>query len=465
LRHALDWLRDELAPLFERKAAEYLKDPWAARNEYISVILDRSPENREKFFSHHATRELNEADKVAVLKLMELQRHAMLMYTSCGWFFDVLSGIETVQVIQYAGRAIQLAQCFFESDLESGFLERLANAKSNIPEHSDGRVIYGKFVKPAMVDWDKAFAHYAVSSVFEAYQPRERLFSFSFDTRERKVVEQGRAKLVMGTTTAISEITQETDTASYGALYLGEHHLTAGIKRFTDEQSYQAMLAELQGSVEHADFPEAIRLIDRHLGHSSYSLKSLFKDEQRRVLRQILAAMHEDLESRYRSIAERYTPLTTFLRDLSAPLPAALQTAVDYILHADIRREFEADPVNAERLRVLIAEAQARNRHLLDDELAFIIKRKLESVMSRLAQSPDDVDLLESVEITAALARSLPLELNLWRVRNLYWEFLQNAAPQYRDRARQGNEHARNWLERFSKLGDSLGFAAHDFQT
>ena len=103
-------LRDTLAPRYEEKARQFLKDPWAARDGYIDVILDRSPESVAKFFGKYAVRELNNDERITALKLLELQRHAMLMYTSCGWFFDELSRPEPVQVIQYAGRVVQLAQ-------------------------------------------------------------------------------------------------------------------------------------------------------------------------------------------------------------------------------------------------------------------------------------------------------------------------------------------------------------------
>src|SRR5580704_6828135 len=123
-----------LAARFEQKGKELLKDPWEARNDYIQVILDRSPENVDAFLARHAVHPLQEAEKVQTLKLLELQRHAMLMYTSCGWFFDELSGIESVQVIHYAGRALQLAgDLFSDPGLESAFLSRLAQAKSNLP--------------------------------------------------------------------------------------------------------------------------------------------------------------------------------------------------------------------------------------------------------------------------------------------------------------------------------------------
>src|SRR5262249_12135940 len=146
-----DWLRDEIAPAFETRAGELFKDPWTARDEYINVILNRRPENVDRYFAGHATRELTSEEKIFALKLMEMQRHAMLMYTSCGWLFDEVSGIETTQVIQYAARTVQLYEELFDDSIEPAFLERLAVAKSNIPEHRDGQTIYEKFAKPAMV--------------------------------------------------------------------------------------------------------------------------------------------------------------------------------------------------------------------------------------------------------------------------------------------------------------------------
>ena len=117
---ATDWRR-----FTNPRRGRFLKDPWAARDDYISVILDRSPENIAKFFGRHAPRALSEDEQVTALRLLEMQRHAMLMFTSCGWFFDEISGIETVQVIQYAARAIQLAKDLWPEDLEPGFLEIL----------------------------------------------------------------------------------------------------------------------------------------------------------------------------------------------------------------------------------------------------------------------------------------------------------------------------------------------------
>ncbi len=194
----LDWLRDTLAQKYEHAAGELLKNPWTARNEYINVVLNRSEENVERFLATHALRELNGDERVSVLKMLELQRHTMLMYTSCGWFFDEISGIETVQVMQYAGRAIELGQQLFGDHLEEGFLQRVAKAKSNLPEQGDGARIYQNFVTPSRVDLPRLGSHYAISSMFEPYDDHAQVYCYTVDRKEHAVYQAGSAKLVLG---------------------------------------------------------------------------------------------------------------------------------------------------------------------------------------------------------------------------------------------------------------------------
>ena len=135
LRAALDYLRDQLSIVFEQEGRELFRNPWKARDAYIQVILDRSPENRARFLAAQGFRKPSPDREIRAFQLLEMQRHAMLMYTSCGWFFDELSGIETVQVIHYAARALQLAAQLTGRSLEEEFLNRLQLAKSNLPEH------------------------------------------------------------------------------------------------------------------------------------------------------------------------------------------------------------------------------------------------------------------------------------------------------------------------------------------
>ena len=458
LRHALDWLRDELAPLFEAKVREFLKDPWQARNDYISVILDRSETSREKYFAEHASRSLNEDDKVTVLKLMELQRHAMLMYTSCGWFFDEISGIESVQVVQYAARAIQLAQQVFGKNLEGGFLERLAGAKSNIPENGDGKTIYGKFVKPAMIDWQNATAHYAISSLFAQYGESTRVFSFTFADEHKELLTSGKTRLAVGRTRIKSEITQESRLMIYATLYMGEHNVTGGVREFQSPETYDAMFAELRAAYERADLPEVIRLIDRHFEGAAYSLRSLFKDEQRRILNEILVSTREDLAGRFRLVAERYEPLMKFLQDAGMPLPAGLEAATDFVLHDELHHELTGDALNLERLRSLVQRAQARGTRVLDAHISYDVAHTMERMTQQLTENPDQVEFMRTLEQFAQLVMPLQMGLNLWKVQNTYWELLQKIFPAFKERASAGDPHAFAWTAQFLALGNQLGF-------
>jgi len=459
LREALDWLRDEMAPKFEAKAGEFLRDPWGARNEYINVILDRSPESRDKFITTQARRPLEPGEQIVVWKLLELQRHAMLMYTSCGWFFDELSGIETVQVIQYAARVIQLANEIFGQDFEPAFLERLEKAKSNIPEHGDGRNIYQKFVKPAMIDWQKAAAHYAISSMFQEYGKETRIFSFTFDDEHRDIRVTGKNKLAVGRVRVVSEITLESETLAYCFLYMGEHNLIGGVRKFPSVEAYDAAMKEIGDVFQSADYPQVIRLIDRHFGSPSFTLKSLFKDEQRRILEEIVMSAREDLEMRFRLITERYAPLMKFLESAGAPLPGGLQAAWDVTLRSDIRRQLANGHTDLERLKGLIEDAQPRATEVLNADVSYAAKSRMERLMQKIAEKPEDVNQVKELEEIASLMVPLPIGLNLAEVQNTYWRLRKTVMPGMQQRAKSGDAAAQESLKELLALGEKLSFA------
>jgi len=152
LRQAMDWLGERAAEVFEPGLRATAPDPWAVRDDYIRIVLDRSPESVERFLAYHAGRTLSPADRTRTLMLLELARHAMLIFTSDGWFFDDISNIETVQIIQYAARAIELVRNLDGPDLEPEFLGFLKQARSNVRQHKNGAFVYETLVRPAMPD-------------------------------------------------------------------------------------------------------------------------------------------------------------------------------------------------------------------------------------------------------------------------------------------------------------------------
>jgi alpha-amylase/alpha-mannosidase (GH57 family) len=456
LRQALDWLRDTLAESCDGKGRRWLNDPWAARDDYIGVILDRSPESLEKFFHKHAPFPLADMDRVRALKLMEIQRHAMLMYTSCGWFFDELSGIETVQVIQYAGRAVQLSEELFGDSLEPQFLERLEKAKSNIPEHRDGRHIYEKFVKPALLNLEKVGAHYAIRSLFEPYAEHDRIYCFGVDREEFKSHETGKMKLSLGRARFTSRVTEESVLQSFGVLHFGDHNVNGGVREFRGEEAYQSLVQEISETFSRADLPEVIRLLDRNFGKNIFSLRSLFRDEQRRILMRILESNLADAEAVYRQLYERNAPLMRFLVDLGNPLPKSLQAAAEFSLNRSLRDVLVAEEPTLERVQSLLEEAKGLKIVLDEVGLGHVLKETVERMAARFRAQPADLTLLQKLEGLAALTCSLPFPVDLWRVQNIYFQVGQEAYPQFRGGAEKGEEPAKTWVDRFTSLGDKL---------
>jgi alpha-amylase/alpha-mannosidase (GH57 family) len=159
LRDGLNWLAGELSAVFEDRAGRLLKDAWEARDRYINLILDQSETVKDRFLDTRAVKELSEDNRLEIFRLMESQRMALYMFTSCGWFFDDISGIETTQILKYALRAIDLVRPW-TADLESGLLDFLIKAESNKAAYKHGKDVYQTLVKPSRIDETLLAAHY-----------------------------------------------------------------------------------------------------------------------------------------------------------------------------------------------------------------------------------------------------------------------------------------------------------------
>src|SRR5258708_39691157 len=207
---------------------------------------------------------------------MEMQRNALLMYTSCGWFFDELSGIETAQGIECARRVVQLAQELFGDALEQRFLEKLALAKSNVPENENGEVIYNKFVKPAMVDLSTLGAHYAISSLFEEYSETTQIYCYSVENKDYRAKRSGRSRLAFGKARFTSGITQDSEMLMFGVIHFGDHNVHGGIATFTGDDAYRDLAKSVREAFSSSDIAATIHLIDQGFGGPPEYPYSLF---------------------------------------------------------------------------------------------------------------------------------------------------------------------------------------------
>jgi len=466
LRDALDWLRDEIAPCYEKMAGRYFKDPWAARNNYIHVILDRSIESRERFGAANFRRKsLKGSDRVNVWKLLEMQRHAMLMYTSCGWFFDELTGIETVQVIQYAGRVVQLAEELFGAGIEPRFLDKLALAKSNLPEHGDGAAIYEKFVRPASVDLLKLGAHYAMSSLFESYSDNTRIYAYSVDKQDYRLKRSGKMRLAFGKARFVSEITQDSDTLMFGVLHFGDHNLHGGVALYRSEEAYRDLSKATRDAFSRSDLAAAIQCLEQGFAGRTYSLRNLFRDEQRKVLTEVLESTVEHSFSVAREIYEEEAELLRFMSDCGIPLPREMKAAAEVALNGLLHQALAAGELDRTAIQGLLEEIRVAGIHLDRGGLEIVLRRNLERASDRFFQDPRNLPALIKFRENLIAARSLPFPIVLWSVQNRCYEVLQKVYLPTHEKhvhethAREKSGHEKSdarWLVQFRELAGLL---------
>jgi len=464
LREAFDTVRDTLAPLFEKRGRQLLRDPWAARNAFIQVLLDRRPERMRVWLQDHAVRELDQGEITQALKLLEMQRQALLMYTSCGWFFDEISGIETVQCLRYAGRAVQLGQELFNIDLQTPFLKVLAQAPSNVPEHGNGRVVYEKFVQTAALDWERIGAHYAVSSLFENYTQETRFFCYTADRERYQSFATGKSRLVLGQATITSALTTEAMRLSFGVLHLGDHHVNCGVGPVQPEASEAQFTHEVSNVFTRGDFAQVIRLLDRRYSDSTYSLKSLFHDEQRKVIKRVLRAGLSEAENVYRRLHEQNLPTMRFLSSIGVPFPPIFQATAEFLLNSELRWDFKDEEPNLEHIRHLMQEASLLHVPLDTAGLAYRMKTTIGKMAERFRSSPQDPALLHALLEVVGLVKTLPFPVDMWRAQNIYFESVRSLFGRFLHRLVEGERPIEGWLRDFIQLGLFLGVRVVEMQ-
>ncbi|HEX3436790.1 MAG TPA: DUF3536 domain-containing protein [Pseudacidobacterium sp.] len=452
LREALDWLRDSLAPLTEEAAKPLFQNVWTARDAYIDVVLDHNSETTGKFLAKHAKHELGEEGRIAALKLMELQRHALLMYTSCGWFFDEISGIETVQVIAYASRVLQLAADLFRDKgaaLEKQFVETLRNAKSNLQQEEDGASIYLRRIKKMQVGLEQVAAHYAISSIFTNYPDDAELFCYSIRRQTYEVVTSGRSRLLFGKARVVSQITQEPETVTFAVVHFGDQNITAVVQHYDESliEQHKKFIEDARSAVIGADIPQVIRLFDRIFSGTTYSIKSLFKDEQRRILNLILQSPVSEVESSLITIYDDHASLLHFLSQNGLPKPPALELAAGFAVNAGLRRAIDSDPIDALQVRSYRSLGSADQINLDTGLLRYVADLKMKRVMVKLQADPGKMELLDDALLTARTLSELPFDLNLWQAQNIWYTVLKLSTQ---------HKMPDEWTAKFHELGTQM---------
>lgn len=455
LRGALDWLRDSLIDMYEKRMKEFIDDPWRARDDYCSVILDSSAPTREAFISSHARRSLQKEEKVTVLKLLEMQRNAMLIYTSCGWFFDEISGIETVQVMMYASRAMQLAREIADLRLEEVFIQLLEQAPSNLPEIGTGAEAYRRYVKPLPVDLLKIASHFAVYALFKGSPQQVKLNCFEIQHESFEIAAVGKQKLATGRAVVRSERTMDETDIEFAVLHLGEHNVIAASRTARDEKNFDQDVKELLEPFVKSDVTETIkRMNDSFPVH--YSLWDLFTDERREIFSLIISETVSELERGIRQVNEHHFSIIQAVRSLNIPLPRMLAVTQEIMINNDIVREITSDNTDFRKLGSLIREITSSGFNVDRVTLDYITGKKVDSAVREWAEAPLEASRVENLRLLLEAIVPLALNLNIWRSQNTFFFVGRQLLQVMMGRAQQ-DPQAAAWVNSFSKFGSLLG--------
>lgn len=332
LRDALDYLRDELIVVFENEGQKYFDNVWNVRNKYINVILDRNEMNVKKFQQENFKPDLTDDDKVHAMELLEIQRQAMLMYTSCGWFFSEISGIETVQIMKYAARAMQLASRFTSKNLEEKFLEILSQAKSNIPEFGTGKDIFERFVKPSIITVKQIATLWALSSLYQDFEDEENVYCYTITRKAYKKVQKNSSTFIVGHIEIQSKITLQKSNVMFALMQYagGDFHCT--IKEYSDDAEFNRIKNDLIKIYTMNTLTEIIRALDEYFGKEYFTLKDIFIEERRKILQILLKGKLKKFSQTYQEMYDEGKGSIYHLQGLGLSIPDEFKISAEYAL-------------------------------------------------------------------------------------------------------------------------------------
>jgi alpha-amylase/alpha-mannosidase (GH57 family) len=427
LREALDWLKTRLDDLFEREGAKLLRDPWAARDAYISVLLRRDTAQRDAFVEQHATGSLRERQRPRLWKLLEMQRHALLSFTSCGWFFDEASGIETVQVLAYAARALQLA-AELGSYLEPEFMRHLQPLRSNLPIYADGYQLYQALVRPQASDGHRMVAHYALGSLFREPPAETRTPAYRLTAVTRTIERAGDTSLATGRVEVVADMTEEQATAVYAALHLGGRDLHCAVAPGSAAAETGQITDALQRSFRTESLAELVGRMDAF--GTSYTLRAVGVETRRQILEQITARAANTCLSQLEQLVHSNRRLLDFFAQDGLPLPAVLRAAATCVLERQLQHavaRFAAGEDSGESAVAVVTDARRWGVTPGLDDVRPVLDAALVDAMRGLGANVERA--AARAHAVLDLAQALAAKLQTWEAENLYYRLVTGESP------------------------------------
>jgi hypothetical protein len=426
LRKALDYLRDELVILCQIEGNKYFKDFFKARNDYIDVILDRNQENVDRFLLAHARKKLSIKERINAIKLLEIQRQALLMYTSCGWFFADISGIETIQILKYAAHAMEIARDFTKQDYEKKFLSILQKAQSNLPHLGNGKDIYNKFVKKSAITIKQIVGHWAISSIVEDFKEIEHIYCYKIKDIDHKVFHKHGSALVVGRVEVTSCITFEKHEMSFAVAGGSDGDICCAVKEFEGMEKFHKDKENVKKAFLAKEDVDMSHVFKKHFSSELFTLKEVLIDRRKVILEKILSSKLQNLGETYGEIYEDMRLSVVHLMDLGMDLPDVFRLSAKYTIGKHLEdvllktESFEGKKFLATLVKIK-AQADVFCVNLNKTNAGEILNKKLEKSLTKLTQN---FRIEEAKEILAIFntINLLDLDIKISTAQNIYFE-------------------------------------------
>jgi alpha-amylase/alpha-mannosidase (GH57 family) len=440
LRAAVDALQEKVDSLFAARAAGFFRNPWAARDGYIDVLLDPASVSIDAFFARHAPRVLSSDERVAALALLEMQRHALLAATSCGWYFADLAGIEAIQILRYAGRAIELAERISGDGTEAAFLAELEKAKSNDRAQGDGRNVFDRHVRTSAVGAPRAVARFALTELFgRDALPSSQGHVLTSLAQQRRTRETER--LVAGIARVTVRRTGESQDILYAVLSAAGH-VRLGARPASGAND-AAFLSELADLSDHGHAAAVSARMASTFPPPSDIAGILSPAERWDFLTAMAAAATEQ--------AERAISLLALLDEPGSSIPIHLRGFAACIVHRRLLSLAASSPLDVPHVESLLRQAKAAS---LPVEGPLLARRLADAVERELAAATDaliEAATCDALARAAELARTLAPSVDLWRAQNGYLQWVR------RWRNAEGSALDATLPESLGRLGAALG--------
>jgi alpha-amylase/alpha-mannosidase (GH57 family) len=440
LRSALDLLRDDLAPKFEEAGRRFFRDPWLARDDYVGLLTDEGDDARAAFFRRHAPRDLTRDERARALTLLESQRAAMAMYASCGWFFNDISGIESLQTLRHAGRVIGLAGDLNLDPPVTAFLETLNDARSNVAEQGGGADIFLRAVESSRVRPQRVAAHVALSGLIqnESVADAGESAGYNFEKLDFQKRRHGRVTLETGRLALEERATGRAYEFALAAMHFGEVDYYCALRPFEGARELEEASSELWSLFRTASLAVLLRVAQESFGPEEFGIEALLPEGQGQLSRRVFGDLVSRFLEGYERMYEESRRVVERLQEIGFQPPRELRLAAEMTLSRRLERELREQRRGAGHYQTAGEIAREASRFGYQLERA-PVTRVFEETVTEAARTVVARPTGENVRTARALielGRELGLEANLERAQEVIYEAAQagaNVSDEWRD--------------------------------